>query len=202
MISVTGLTFRTDFTARICGTLQWRHNERDGVSDHQPHDCLLNRLFRRRSKKTSKLRVTGLSAGNSPVTVEFPAQMASNGDNVSIWWRHHMGFCHWGKPPELVRRTGTRRFRRLVPDHEAVSGDLKGMSRWSSSGRWNWYRDKKLRFDHLFINCVERRFSEIAIEVKARMTNYIPQKIMAMITYPCPMRASFPIRDWWNQLWD
>ena len=30
--------------------LHWRHNERDGVSNHQPHDCLLNRLFRRRSK--------------------------------------------------------------------------------------------------------------------------------------------------------
>ena len=54
-------------------TLQWRHNGRDGVSNHQPRDCLLNRLFRRRSKNTSKLRVTGLCAGNSPVTGEFPA---------------------------------------------------------------------------------------------------------------------------------
>ena len=43
----------------------------------------------RKSKKTSKLRVTGLCAGNSPVTGEFPAQRASNADNVSIWWRHH-----------------------------------------------------------------------------------------------------------------
>ena len=33
---------------------------RDGVSNHQPHDCLLNRYSRRRSKKTSELRVTGL----------------------------------------------------------------------------------------------------------------------------------------------
>ena len=48
--------------------------------NHQPYDCLLNRLFRRRSKKTSKLRVTGLCAGNSPGTGEFPAQMASNAD--------------------------------------------------------------------------------------------------------------------------
>ena len=39
--------------------------------------------------KTSKLRVTGLCAGNSPGTGEFPAQMASNAENVSIWWRHH-----------------------------------------------------------------------------------------------------------------
>ena len=69
--------------------LQWRHNGRDGVSNHQSHDCLLNRLLRRRSKKTSELRVTGLCAGNSPGTGEFPAQMASYAENVSIWWRHH-----------------------------------------------------------------------------------------------------------------
>ena len=69
--------------------LEWRHNGRDSVSNHQPHDCLLSRLFRRWSKKTSKLRVAGLCAGNSPVTGEFPAQMASNAENVSIWWRHH-----------------------------------------------------------------------------------------------------------------
>ena len=38
----------------MAGALQWRHNERDGASNHQPHDCLLNLLFRHRSKKTSK----------------------------------------------------------------------------------------------------------------------------------------------------
>ena len=54
-------------------SLEWRHNERGGVSNHQPHDCLLTRLFRRRSKNTSKLRVTGLCEGNSPLTGEFPA---------------------------------------------------------------------------------------------------------------------------------
>ena len=69
--------------------LQWRHNGRDGVSTHQSHDCLLNRLFKRRSKKTSKLRVTCLCEGNSPVTDEFPTQRASKAENVSIWWRHH-----------------------------------------------------------------------------------------------------------------
>ena len=70
-------------------TLQWRHNGRDGVSNHLPHQCLLNRVFERRSRKTSKLRLTGLCVGNSPGTGEFPAQMASNAVNVSIWWRHH-----------------------------------------------------------------------------------------------------------------
>ena len=78
------------------GSLQWRHNDRDSVSNHQPHHCLLNRLFRRRSKKTSKLSVTGLCVGNSQGTGEFPAQMASNAENVSIWWRHHVAIAHWG----------------------------------------------------------------------------------------------------------
>ena len=69
--------------------LRWRHNGHDSVSNRQPHDCLLNRLFRRRWKKTSKLRVTGLCAGYSTGTGEFLAQRASNAENVSIWWRHH-----------------------------------------------------------------------------------------------------------------
>ena len=68
-------------------TLQWRHNGRDSVSNHQPHDCLLNGLIRRRSKKTSK--------HHWPLCEEFigdwwiPTQMASNAENVAIWWRHH-----------------------------------------------------------------------------------------------------------------
>ena len=79
-----------------CATaLQWRHNGRDSVSNHQSHHHFLNRLFRCRSKKTSKLRVTGLCAGNSPGTGEFPAQMASNAENVSIWWRHHGFHCYF-----------------------------------------------------------------------------------------------------------
>ena len=75
VISLTGIVRRS---------LQWHHNER------QAHDCLLRRLYMRRSEKTSKLRVTGLCDGNSPGTGEFPAQRASNAENVSIWWRHHV----------------------------------------------------------------------------------------------------------------
>ena len=75
-------------------SLQWRHNGHDGISNHQPPDCLLSRLFRCRSKKTSKLCVTGFCAGNTSVTGEIPAQMASNAENVSIWWRHHVMRFH------------------------------------------------------------------------------------------------------------
>ena len=86
-----GLLSRRPSNCKMIGrtALQWRHNGWDIVSNHQPDDCLFNRLFRRRSKKTSKLGVTGLCAGNSLGTGEFPAQMASNAENVSIWWRHH-----------------------------------------------------------------------------------------------------------------
>ena len=62
----------------VSDILQWRHNERDRVSNHRRLDCLLNGLFRRKSKKTSKLRVTGLYQGNLPVTDSIPAQRASN----------------------------------------------------------------------------------------------------------------------------
>ena len=43
-------------------------------------------VYSDRSKKTSKLRAAGLSPG----IAEFPAQMAIDAENVSIWWRHHV----------------------------------------------------------------------------------------------------------------
>ena len=91
--------------------LQWRHNEHDCVSNHQPHDCLLNRWFRLRSKKTSKLRVTGLCAGNSPVTGEFPTWKVSNAENVAIWWRHHA----------LKYQTFARRWFQITHCHPTLS---------------------------------------------------------------------------------
>ena len=69
-------------------TLQWRHNEGDGVSNRLRLDCLFDLLFKRRSKKASKLQVTGFSEGNPPVTGGFPSQRANNAENVSMWWRH------------------------------------------------------------------------------------------------------------------
>ena len=56
---------------------------------HRCLDCLLNLLFKHRSKKTSKLRVTGHCEWNPPVTGRFPSQRASNAENLSIPWRHH-----------------------------------------------------------------------------------------------------------------
>ena len=84
-------------------SLQWRHNERDGVSNHRRLHCQLSCCFRRRSKKISKLRVTALCVGNSPVTGEFPAQKSSNAENVSIWWRHHDVSIYAGLTREMLR---------------------------------------------------------------------------------------------------
>ena len=112
---VTHWTPKDPTAARITGslfgtTLQWRHNEHDGVSNHLRLDCLLNRLVRRRSKKTSKLCVTGLCEGNSLVTCEFPAQRASNAEHISISWRHlenrkyrYRGGGGGGAPPWNVK---------------------------------------------------------------------------------------------------
>ena len=92
----------------------WRHNERDGVSNPRRLDCLLNRLFRRRSKKTSKLCVTCLCEGNPPVTGGFPSQRASNAENISTLWRHHEYICpnangvivnDIGRDTKWIRRT-------------------------------------------------------------------------------------------------
>ena len=76
--------FDNDDEQRSNPKLRWRHTVRDGGLNHQPHDCLLKRLFRRRSKETSKLPVIGLC-----VYGEFPAQRASNAEDVSISWRHY-----------------------------------------------------------------------------------------------------------------
>ena len=68
--SLFSASLKLIFDSWSTATLQWSHNKRDGVSNHV-RDCLLNRLFRRRSKKTSKIRVTGPCEGNSPEAGEY-----------------------------------------------------------------------------------------------------------------------------------
>ena len=80
----------------IGNSLQRHHNTRDGVSNHQHHDCSLDCLFRRRSKKTLKLRGSGLCAWNSvnsphksPVTWKmFPFDDVIIRNFMQCNWRH------------------------------------------------------------------------------------------------------------------
>ena len=86
--------------AVIFNSLKWHQNECDAISNHRLLDCLLIHLFRHRTKKISKLHITGLCEWNPLVTGGFPSQRASNAENVSIWWCHHeltqtMGTHNW-----------------------------------------------------------------------------------------------------------
>ena len=71
------------YRCHTCKILQWRHNERDGVSNHQPHECLLNRLFKAQIKENIK------APRHWPLCGEFTAQRASVAENVSTRWHHH-----------------------------------------------------------------------------------------------------------------
>ena len=62
-------------------------------------------------RKTSKLLVTGICAGNSTVTGEFPAQRCSNTESVSNWWRHHV--YEIDKWSELIIEVHVLRNRRI-----------------------------------------------------------------------------------------
>ena len=129
--------------------LLWRHNGHDGLSNDQPLDCLLNRSFRCRSKKTSKLRITGLCAGNSPVTGEILAQKASNAENVSFWWCHHDQFyqqhvsCNlpslateaihyiWYKGLQLISRCQIMVIKKMISSHRwEVTWSFDNMITW------------------------------------------------------------------------
>ena len=63
-------------------TLQWRHNECDGVSNHQPLDCLLNvcsGTYQRKHQSSVSRSQWGQSL----------SQRASNAEIFFIWWRHY-----------------------------------------------------------------------------------------------------------------
>ena len=111
----------------VVWSLHWRHG---GVSNHQPHDCLLNRLFMLRSKKKSKLRVTGLCAGNSPVTGEFPAQKASNAGNDSISWRHHAVWLPYSTTNHLWSQSIPKTGIQLCLSHKRTSMIMYLLYNW------------------------------------------------------------------------
>ena len=105
----------------------------NGVSNHQPHDCLLNRLFMHTAKKTSKLRVTGLCARNSLVTGEFLAQMSSNAENISIWWRHHVTKSGGYNPHKTTHRETVYISGDFVSDEGHVNVIVSHSKRWCVS---------------------------------------------------------------------
>ena len=82
--------------------LQWRHYERDGVSNYRRLDCLINLLFRRRQKKTSKLRVTDLCGGIHRWTLNSPHKwpvtrkiLPFNDAIINITWYLIQYYSYW-----------------------------------------------------------------------------------------------------------
>ena len=108
-------------------TLQWRHNERDGVSNHQPQDCLLNRLFKGQIKENIK------APRHRPLCGEYTGDQwisrtkVSNAENVFIWWRHHeQNPAQWLVPPHLCEPA--------IVSPLVSSGGCKGTVRHIKSG--------------------------------------------------------------------
>ena len=95
--SISGYCIDLDVQEYPSFTFRWHHNGHDGVSNHQPHHCLLNRLFWCRSKKTSKLRLTGLCAGpvNSPHKWPVTRKMFPFDDVImsTRWVKHFINRC-------------------------------------------------------------------------------------------------------------
>ena len=155
----------------VCTTraLQRRHIGRDSVSNHQPHDCFINRLFRHRSKKTSKLRVTGLCAGNSQEAGEFPAQMASNAENVSIWWRYHVYdnsltkldtfYFPWNKNANHCREY-TKMYQ-TSNSFKLMTG-TKILFTLDHLCEWHWYVNKRIKSDTFSFSWNKNTVSENA----------------------------------------
>ena len=116
------------------GPLEWCQNERDGIWNHRRLECLLRRLFRRRSKKTFTLRVTGLCEGKS-----------------AIWWRHHATRASNSLFSWLFRLSQNSAFMVLWEGNTLVSSEfsLQRASKIKSvSMSWSHHGMEKLGISH------------------------------------------------------
>ena len=119
------------------GPLEWCHNERDDIWNHRRLDYLLSRLFRRRSKRTTMLRVTGLCEGKS-----------------TTWWRHHVtqatNCSH--EPSDYQRmKTQSSAFTVLCEGNTRVSSGFslqRASNMESVSMSWRHHGMEKLGISH------------------------------------------------------
>ena len=123
---------------------------------------------RLRSKKTSKLRVTGPCAGISLVTGEFPAQKVSNAENAFIWWHHHEPGHHrfentfqliynqinWVKYNTFSVKTRWIWWP-LLSQSQQVRNQCWIMVTWTHQVkfRWNLNRNKTIFIQEMYLKC-------------------------------------------------
>ena len=139
------LLFVTGGVSRIS---QWHHNRRDGASNHRHLDCLLDRLFRRRAKKASKLRVTGFCEGNPPMTGGFPYKRQITrkifpfDDVVMILWKYIP--YYWPLVMGIVTRSfGTRYCTSL--NEQIIQQTIKLSPIWNASALM-WRHTNDVRY--------------------------------------------------------
>ena len=133
-------------------TLQCRHNECDDVSNHRRLDCLINRLFRRRSKKTSKLRVTGLWEGNYAKPVYGVATIY-----------HQVRWVRWGHPSLFHTATSHLIWYKMfcvrdISYRLILMEFINTFSVYAQSGthiRFNWWISVVLIYNLSVLMCVE-----------------------------------------------
>ena len=125
----------------MCKSLQWRHNERDRVSNHQSPDCLFNRLFKAQIKENIKAPRHWPLWGEFPGDGEFPHKGAVTGkmdpfdDVIMISARFHMPLV-----APIVRIWGS-----LFVDTETPSWCFCRMFHWNPWTKWPLFRRRYIQ---------------------------------------------------------
>ena len=151
--------------------LQWRHYERDGVSNHQNHDCLLNSLFRCRLKKVSKLRVTGLCVRGIH---QWPVNSPHKGPVTRKMYPFDVIMTSSWKPPlqAILKQCSVEIIWVLVAHHFQLPGHLgpslltwinfnPSMNKWSHAKYgmgWNYLSNPKLKQLHCWSLEMNKQF--------------------------------------------
>ena len=99
---------------QLNSSLQWCHNEHNGVLNHQPHDCLFSRLFRRRSKKhqssVSLAFVWGIHRWSVNSSHKWPVtRKMISFDDVIMLGIVIDEYLQWGEHAKHVKGTISRR---------------------------------------------------------------------------------------------
>ena len=115
-------------------SLQSRHNGQDGVSNHQRHDCLLSRLFRGRSKKTSKLRVTGLCGGIH----RWPVNSQTNGQLRGKCFHLMTSSWQWSQLSSYLRQWCGGHCWQLIGHGQDGEDAERDASRYGIRGQPEW----------------------------------------------------------------
>ena len=148
-------------------SLQWRRNERDDVSNHRRLDCLHDPLFRRRWKKTSKLRVTGLCVGNSPVNSPHKKPVTWKMfifDDVIMWCTAWSTFSRDDSWPHSPMHDRPLRYVLIL------------FPKWISNYIQCMWDEITYSFP---------KFNGATVEVWEWISNFIPHFTGRMITYSC-----------------